>query len=280
MPVVEKANWPAVFACSSTCRSLNKASVESQLKQELKDSPNFQALKAGFEHNNYDSMSLESRLVQTWASSSGDHNTVAVAMQMAAKEVFGMKDTDISTKALTALKTYGSEEALMKSASEALVGSKAADIATTREGLKEFIAGMYRNTQSWFAERGITEVVVARGMKQSLAADVSVRNVSLQPMSSFSTSLSTASGFGSGGNVYIARVPASQVVGTFRSGFGCSNEHEVVVLGHKNMTAVRISAPDLNKAMAASYGSKQAQGVSAYIQAQLEEKAKFKGTSK
>lgn len=58
-------------------------------------------------------------------------------------------------------------------------------------------------------------------------------NVKLQPASSFSAQYSTANTFAGGnGTVYLCKIPASQVLGTYLTGFGCTGEHEVVVLGH------------------------------------------------
>lgn len=261
----------------------NKISVEKQLAGELKDSPNFQALKEAYaKSDSSGGYSLEAKLVQTWAASSGDSNDLSVAMQLAAKEVFGMKDNEIATSALGSLQSHGSTETLMTHAASAVSGTYLNDYkdkvpaTVMHEGLKEFVAGMYRNTQSWLASRGITELYVARGMHIDPAAAVSIRNVKLQPMSSFSTSLSVASGFGGSGNVYITRVPASQVIGSYRTGYGCSNEHEVVVLAHRDMKAVELSTDALEVNAHGSYKT-PARNVSAYIQAKLEENAKYKG---
>jgi len=77
-------------------------------------------------------------------------------------------------------------------------------------------------------------------------------DLKLQPASSFSARYSTARSFSGGHSVYLVKVPASMVLGTYRTGFGCTSEHEVVVLANKNLEAVKIGAkngPDLTTAM-------------------------------
>jgi hypothetical protein len=257
----------AFLQSSKNTGSKNKAAVQSALTKELVNSPNFQTLK-GLRGGMGESQ-LESALVSNWAGTSGDGDNIAVALQLSARDVFGMKDSDISKQALSALQAHGSENDLMVAAGKELTHSSTVPSAdVVRAGLKEFVAGMYRNTQSFLASKGITEVYVARGMNVG-KAEASISKVALQPMSSFTTYLGTAKIFGYDGSVFITRVPASQVVGSYLSGFGCTHEHELIVLAHKDMTAVRLNSelmPSTNKE------------TSAYIQAQLAEKAKFTGS--
>jgi hypothetical protein len=61
----------------------------------------------------------------------------------------------------------------------------------------------------------------------------------MRPISSWSASYDTAAGSfagaaETGGVIMTAQVPASQILSTPRTGFGCLNEHEFTVLGNVN----------------------------------------------
>jgi hypothetical protein len=77
-------------------------------------------------------------------------------------------------------------------------------------------------------------------MNVALSSTAKIGKLKLQPASSFSTNLATASGFSGGHSVFFAKVPASQVLSSYITGFGCTGEHEVVVLAHPDMTAVHV----------------------------------------
>lgn len=234
--------------------STNKMNVQARLANELKDSPNFQALKvaSGDKPVTPQNQTLESRLVGNWASSSGDGDHVAVAMQVAAKDAFAMDDKHVATTALSALKSHG-ESGVYEQAAKQLTGSEG-NAGLVRAGMQEYIHGMYRTTQDYLAEKGITDVYVARGMKHMSDAVPKLGGVKLQPISSFSTSYSTASSpvFKGSGNVYLAKVPASQVLSTYLTGFGCTSEYEVTVLSHSSMIAARGTFPGAHSVKDAS----------------------------
>lgn len=87
---------------------------------------------------------------------------------------------------------------------------------------------VYRNTQGDLKRLKVKEVTVVRGVNTGHPEDGPV-NVELRPLSSWSVSSRTASYFG--GRGYSVTVPASRVFSTSSSGFGCSFEHEVILLG-------------------------------------------------
>lgn len=241
---MNSANEEALLVGSGSSED-NKAEVCMRLQAELADSANYQKMKEALGFDGIVGQnSLESRLVKSWASSSGDSNVVSVAMQVAVRDTFGMKDEDLALTALTSLDKVGNAGGIYNAAASRLylggLGSPPpSDVM--REGLKEFIAGMYRSTQADLAARGITEFAVVRGM--TIGDDKSVGalvNTSMQPASSFTTRMAIADQFTQGGDngsgtLYFARVPASQVLSTFRSGWGCTGEREVVVLSHSGM---------------------------------------------
>lgn len=251
------------FEKDSYSAQKNKAGVQTQLTNELKDSPNFQALKAALGTSGN---TLESTLVQKWAASSGDHEAVSVAMQVAARDVFDMQDNDLSYAALHILNDHqGDTSAVMKAAASTLDYNTWGDSKVSGDlvhaGLKEFVAGMYRNTQNYLASKGIDHMYLARGMKMSASEGAAIKDVKMQPMSSFSTSISVAKNFAAGGSVYLVKVPRSQIVGTYLTGFGCSNEHEVVVLANAKMKSVQVKALNIT--------AEQPKKVAAYVSEHL-----------
>jgi hypothetical protein len=87
---------------------------------------------------------------------------------------------------------------------------------------------VYRNTQGDLKRLKVKEVTLVRGVNTGHPEDGPV-NVELRPLSSWTVSSRTASHFG--GRGYSVTVPASRVFSTSSSGFGCSFEHEVILLG-------------------------------------------------
>jgi hypothetical protein len=89
---------------------------------------------------------------------------------------------------------------------------------------------IYEKTQQLLKERGIKELTLFRGMDDmKVDAQISVQNVRMNPLSSFSTSYDTANGFGD--YLLVARVPASRIFSCALTGHGCWGEDEYLVLG-------------------------------------------------
>lgn len=168
------------------------------------------------------SYSLANRFVKSWAGSSSDNQMDSIALQAAAAEKFGLEPTPFIKKQDQAM-------------------AKASEYAKTREQARRCLDAMYARTQQWFAERGIKELTLFRGMKKTVGADPTPLKTSgqpldviahLNPLNSWSTSYTIATGFsGADGYVLSARVPVSRVVGSCFTGVGCLNEKEFVVLG-------------------------------------------------
>lgn len=171
------------------------------------------------------------RMIDTWASSSGDHQALSVAMQLAAKEEFGLNASYDKFDSGT------TDQAHKKFLSN----------ADTKAGMKVFLREMYDQTQKFFKEQGITHIPVVRGMSFSDTSPVShiplntptKAKMTLQPLSSFSSDSSTAEGFtgtvtGGAGVVRVmtaAMIPIERVMGCVQTGFGCMNEQEFITLG-------------------------------------------------
>jgi hypothetical protein len=126
---------------------------------------------------------------------------------------------------------------------------------------RRLVAAMYQRTQEWLAARGITELVLFRGMTGSVGANDPATlerirrapapvtaEVHLQPLNSWSVNLHTARVFGA--YVLTARVPAASVVGSCFTGTGCLSEQEFVVLGGPDL---EVTVSYANSANGAAY---------------------------
>ena len=215
----------------------NKKLVEKSLQEHLKDKKHFQALKAMFNATSGSDHDLERRLIQTWASNSGDSNSLSCALQIACQDAFALPEDAITKQQLHSATGTTTDKLMHLAASNlGMHTSTAEEAKAVRQGFQEFVQGQYENTQKMFKDMGQTHVMVARGMKDKPGPEhftAKPANVKLQPASSFSANYNTASSFaGSTGTVYLCKIPVSQVLGTYLTGFGCTGEHEVVVLGH------------------------------------------------
>ena len=160
--------------------------------------------------------------VKLWAHSSNDSDPASLAMQISAEKEFGIKDA-------AGWDNAGWDH---RDANAAAVKVE----ATQGDQNQKFLRAQYDATQSMFADHGIKDVVLYRGVHDS-GGETGEADVAMRPLSSWSTSPQTALGFatsrdaGDQPRVYTARVPASQILSTSATGNGCLNEQEVVVLG-------------------------------------------------
>lgn len=170
---------------------------------------------------------LASKLVQEWASTSGDHSPYALAMQRAAAQKFDLPWPPAGYQLGSRL-TEGVERL----------------VAAHGEVLDGFLEEMYRETQDMLDVMfpGQTHIPMVRGFSwysgvpEALAnADFSdgaaMVEVVLNPLSSFSVSSRTARDFGN--YMLWVDVPKERIIGSAWTGFGCLSEYEFVVLGGK-----------------------------------------------
>ena len=117
------------------------------------------------------------------------------------------------------------------------------------ETLKAFVRAQYDETQAWFKEHKIKEVILYRGMGLEGSREKNVpqqEDVLLRPLSSFAHSLKVATDFhGDQGQDIVLGVhaPVSQILSNTNTGAGCLNEDEMVVLG--GHIAATVVAPGL-----------------------------------
>lgn len=224
----------------------NKLGVQAALESRLADSPAFQSLQAQYKKKGgaYGG-SLAAVLISTWASTSGDSHPISIANQISVREAFKMDPDSVSSGNMGSKHSGPEHDEGVFSEAATSLGCKY-DTPEAKEtfkaGLRDFALAQYHNTQDHLKQLGITEVCVVRGMKigHGSQSKAEVGNLKLQPISSFSANYGTAKSFAGGQTLYFSKVPASQVFSSYVTGFGCSNEHEVVVLAHPEMKAARM----------------------------------------
>lgn len=167
-------------------------------------------------------------LVQAWALGSSA-NGRSIVLHETVQEVFGLTET--------AEVDYH-------------FGVSDRDVERAREeqvSMRAFVLAQYEATQDYFASLGITHVPVYRGHKvydggtPEWAVDAvdggrGVADVTLRPLSSFSVDRSVAAQFARGVStdesyIITGTVPVQRIFSTPRTGVGCLEEAEVVVLG-------------------------------------------------
>lgn len=185
--------------------------------------------------------------VSSWSTTSGDHDDLAIALQLAAMDEFNLNNAGI---------WYG--DLHVEKAKENYYNNN-------EKGLRAFTREMYNNTQEYFQEQGITHVTMYRGARwekdelpdnlkglewsgELLGVDIpgledtresayQISEVQTQPVSSFSSdyevALNFANHYGEGDHriTMAAKVPVERILGSAQTGFGCRAEMEFVVMG-------------------------------------------------
>jgi hypothetical protein len=164
--------------------------------------------------------SMAQYYISRWQGSSGGPVAVAAAAHVADEHGLSYQLSD--------------REAVSQ---EFIKNNPALDRATSSFG-----DAMYRTTQGWLAQRGITQVNVMRQSRFGAALDET------RPFTSWST------GWGgvrheAGGTFREATIPASRILSVPPTGFGTLAESEVVVLppsGAKKLKKISLTPRDLN----------------------------------
>lgn len=167
--------------------------------------------------------------VRRWAGTSGDSAVGPLMMQKAAQEEFGL-DSDYKARLVHSDSAYD-----QKNKDKIIEGVEKVYAERTGVWFRTLLRAMYDNTQASFKEAGITHVSLYRGMgipkDQTWPIGDVVERVRLQPINSWSSSKKTANAFKKGyGRLLVTEVPVERIVGSARTGFGCLNESEFVVM--------------------------------------------------
>lgn len=205
--------------------------------------------------------SVSQAYVDLWAATSGDHNPMAVLYQHAVAEELGV---EAETGHL-----FDGES--LESVRDKVLGELGVDetgIDFVYQTMRAHARAQYGETQAQLKKAGAPEMLtLARGMSidpEDAATIARTGRVALQPLSSFTSDLDTASIFAKGswgdeepdfdadpydtpapkydlsrGHILRTRIPRSRIFSIPRTGFGCLNEYEFVVLGNRS-TPVKI----------------------------------------
>lgn len=218
-----------------------KRAIASKLANRLQQNPAFAKLAKFLADERFiasadDLQEATSALVSQWAITSGDKDPLSIALQLAAKDHFQLKNVAIWW-----------DDAAQKIAQ--------AKWGVYQPGLKAFLQAQYEETQAWFKTQKIREVPIYRGvrwsetampqaMKDQFQESVPTRlKVQSQPLASFTVDSTTASAFaqgemsGLGGRnpyrlVVGGKMPVDRILSTAQTGFGAKGEGEIVVLGN------------------------------------------------
>jgi len=204
----------------------------------------YQRMSYGYEVAQADQNAI-GQLINNWARTSSDQDRRALALQIAAREEFGLE-----AKAFGAGFTNAEAAAAEMAKAEVLLAQSG-----VRSSLRMFLRAQYDETQALLKQEGISSFTVYRGMKTrqgTLFGDPGLKAVDVtdNPLASWSPRWGVAKRF-EGGAMLQAEVPAELVLSTPLTGFGCANEFELVI-----MNAARGSAT--NRAWALQAGQRAA----------------------
>ena len=108
--------------------------------------------------------SFAQHFVDQWANTSNDHETDSLIVQEVVKKVFNLDDA----ATVDTFENFSDIQTVQRSAESKLEGNPPLEKVLT-----SFVKAQYANTQAYFASKGITEVMVSRGMNHpELAEDL------------------------------------------------------------------------------------------------------------
>jgi len=216
-----------------------------------------------------------SNLIRSWAGSS-NKVLLSTLSQEIAKELFFLNGaTEINDMLTDSTAPKGTIMGVLRSIYENDETLNLPDKA--KSILSNVLKAMHENTQQYFREKGISHVTVYRGMSipiselsKEMLENGTPENmsVSMRPLSSWSTSIDVANRFSGdvfetpGGSksrtgiLLSSVVPVEDILAIPLTGFGCLNEHEIVLLGKPRQSIVITkkgfnspSSEDIKKAM-------------------------------
>ena len=193
-----------------------------------------------------------SGLIGAWANTSNDSSTRSLAMQEAAVREFGLVGALGWDQRAAAAESTGfniNDKANIDRIVEGRQKELDDELASKGELYQAFLRAQYEATQDYFKANGITEVGVARGMTvpkddRPQWAQTGEQDVPLRPLSSFSYDETISARFaqaerGMAPVMIAGMVPVDRVLSTARTGVGCLNEREIVVMAGPGKFDVR-----------------------------------------
>jgi hypothetical protein len=191
-------------------------------------------------------------LVHQWAISANDTDMRSLSLQQMVSEQFDVPLSEWQegrVAEMARLKTfdkgYGPEVQSHKTFAEWAGEQHGLPPDVGEQAARGMLQRMYDRTQEQFLAAGISEVTLYRGISRDAMLDafpeprvltdpaVPVRLTESNAVESWSFSPTVAEKFAHSGEglVIAATIPVRQILSTFSTGFGCSNEAEVIVLG-------------------------------------------------
>jgi hypothetical protein len=195
------------------------------------------------------SQQLASNVVHEWAKTSSDSSSLSLLMQDLAAQEFGLSWTVADSKVDSRGTFQGKGADFLADRVNRLMFNGILSNEDVKTGLRTFLREMYDQTQADLKANGVKELFVSRGVAQELARGYD--EIKMNPISSWSADEKTAYAFAEAGGartnvsstMLFTRIPASRVLSTPRTGYGCRGEREVVVLGGPT-SAVKMSSAD------------------------------------
>lgn len=169
------------------------------------------------------------KAIHQWAETSNDTDYRSLSMQESAARVFGTQLSEWQKNKIENAK----DPTKVAYASHAFENDYA-PYNSPQQATDKFLKAMYDHTQNYFKEKGISKVILRRGttgvLQNTQAGDkVKLNSNALESWTAHKTITSVF-----GHDVLKAEIPVSRIVGTARTGFGCLNEYEFVVIGGKD----------------------------------------------
>lgn len=200
-----------------------------------------------------------SEFIRRWADTSNDNDYGSLLAQESAAKEFGVELSDWQKNRSNQVKQVRKLDEERQSLGRKSVSPFEDEMGVVKKGVSQMYTGaedatretlrtMYDNTQAELKKAGIKTMTVYRGVQYEAGKEGEIVKLSGNALESWSLHPGVAVGFASGGveggTVFKMDVPASRIVGSCKTGYGCLNEMEVVVLGGKDVGDAMVLSPE------------------------------------
>ena len=207
----------------------------------------------------YDNMN---DFIKQWADTSNDNAYGALEMQKVSAKMYGSELSEFQIGKLKEVMKLRSKGGTLTSKNLSVFESKLGKLKsgvpfkTSEDAVEASLKAMYEYTQEEFAKQGIDKVFLSRGTTTAYMDDASRALVkeaanTLDPievgsnaLESWTIDIETAEQFAISneyGAVIQSEVPIDRIIGMSRTGFGCLDEFEFVVIGGGKSDVVTIA---------------------------------------
>ena len=191
-------------------------------------------------------------VVHSWAKTANDSSERALEIQQAAAEEFGGELSPWQRDRFADVSPRSDAISAAVAMNNPPIPNARGEHASDRVATRAVLRAMYVDTQARLRDMGVKELVLARGVAADVKSSATTaRLVGQNTLESWSLSPYVAATFVGEGtmarNVVYARVPAARVLSYPRTGFGCLNEQEMVILGRPRGDRVRVGSGGARK---------------------------------